>query len=74
MGLVRWLLEKCVLYGFIFAVFYLVGSFFGIIPQPLKDFVNWFASNFWLIVVMVTVLAVCYTVLKLISKGGESSG
>jgi len=73
MGLVRWLLEKCVLYGFIFAVFYLAGSFLGVIPQPLKDFISWLSENFAVIALTVCVLAVCYTVLKLASRGGESS-
>jgi len=71
MGLVKWTLEKCISYAFILVVFYLVGSFFGIVPQPLKDFISWLSENFALIALTICILAVCYTALKLASRGNE---
>jgi hypothetical protein len=68
MGLLRWILEKCVLYGFVFAVFYVIGSFFGIVPEPIKDFVSWLSQNFVFIALTVCVLAVCYTAIRLSSR------
>jgi hypothetical protein len=68
MGLLKWILEKCILYGFIFAVFYVIGSFFGIVPEPIKDFVSWLSQNFVFIALTVCVLAVCYTIIRLSSR------
>jgi hypothetical protein len=72
MGLLRWFLEKCILYGFIFAIFYLIGLTFNIIPQPLKDFISWLSQNFVFIALTICVLAICYTIIRLSSRGGEN--
>jgi hypothetical protein len=68
MGLLRWILEKCVLYGFVFAVFYVIGSFFGIVPEPIENFVSWLSQNFVFIALTVCVLAICYTIIRLSSR------
>jgi hypothetical protein len=73
MGLLKWIVEKIVVYGLVFTFFYIIGQSLGIVPQPLKDFINWFASNFPLIAIMVTVMIICYTALKLSLRRGETN-
>jgi hypothetical protein len=63
--LLKWVLEKVVVYVLILAFFYIVGESLGIVPQGLRDFVSWLSQNFPLIALTLCVLAICYTVLKL---------
>jgi uncharacterized membrane protein YhdT len=67
-GLLRWLIEKLAVYIFIFSIVYVVGELLGVVPKPLKDFVNWFASNFTVIALTLCVLAICYTFIRLSHK------
>jgi hypothetical protein len=48
-----WIIKKAILYGGLFAVFYVIGWGLNIVPQPLKDMVNWFANN-------LSLLAFCF--------------
>jgi hypothetical protein len=68
MGLVRWIVEKVVVYGLVLGIFYIIGQSLGIVPQPLKDFVSWFSENFVFIALTVCVLAICYTIIRLSSR------
>jgi hypothetical protein len=40
MGLVRWIVEKVVVYGLVLGIFYIIGQSLGIVPQPMKCFGN----------------------------------
>jgi hypothetical protein len=76
MGLLRWIVEKLVFSVFVFSILYFMGELLGITPKPLKDFVNWFASNFTVIALTVCVLVICYTFIRLShreEKGGWRS-
>jgi succinate dehydrogenase hydrophobic anchor subunit len=72
MGLVKWILEKIAVYVLVFAFFYIVGESLGIVPQPLKDFVSWLSQNFVIIAFTICVLAVCYAIIRLSSRGEEN--
>ena len=65
MGLSKWLLNKGLFYVFIFAVFYIVGSMLGIIPEPLKKIVEWIANNFLLISFLLVSFMVFLVVMRL---------
>jgi len=71
MGLLRWIVEKLVFSAFVFSILYVLGELAGITPKPLKDFVNWFASNFTVIALTVCVLVICYTFIRLSHKQEE---
>jgi len=71
MGLLKWIVEKLVFSVFVFSVLYALGELAGITPKPLKDFVNWFASNFPVIALTVCILAICYTFIRLSSHKEE---
>jgi hypothetical protein len=76
MGLLKWIVEKLVVYIFIFSIVYVVGELLGVVPKPLKDCVNWFVSNFTVIALTVCVLVICYTFIRLShreEKGGWRS-
>jgi hypothetical protein len=64
MGLLKWLLEKIVIYGVVIVFFYFVGESLGIVPKPLKDMALWVQNNFPYIVFLICVIVVCYTVIK----------
>jgi hypothetical protein len=51
------LVGKFALLGGACLLFYLVGYGFGLVPQPLKDLVNWIADNATLLA-----FAFCFTV------------
>jgi hypothetical protein len=72
MGLLKWIVEKIVVYGLVLGIFYIIGQSLGIVPQPMKDFVAWLSQNFPLIALTICVLAICYTALKL-SRRGETN-
>jgi hypothetical protein len=67
-GLLKWIVEKLVFSVFVFSILYALGELAGITPKPLKDFVNWFASNFTVIALTVCVLVICYTFVRLSHK------
>ena len=71
MGLLKWIVEKLVFSVFVFSILYALGELAGITPKPLKDFVNWFASNFPVIALTVCILAICYTFIRLSSHKEE---
>jgi uncharacterized protein involved in cysteine biosynthesis len=68
MGLLKWIVEKIVVYGLVFAFFYIIGQSLGIVPQPMKDFVAWLSQNFPLIALTICVLAICYTIIRLSTR------
>ena len=61
----KWLFDKGIVYIIAFTMFYLIGSFFGIIPQPVKDFVGWFDRNSAYLIFAACFLMACFTVIKL---------
>jgi len=65
MGLKKWLLNKGLFYIFIFAIFYIIGSVLGIIPEPLKKIVEWIGSNFILITFLLASFMVFLVVMRL---------
>ena len=67
MGLKKWLLNKGLFYIFIFAIFYIIGSVLGIIPEPLKKIVEWIANNFLLISILAMFTMGFVILLKLLS-------
>jgi len=70
-GLLKWIVEKLVFSVFVFSILCVLGELAGITPKPLKDFVNWFASNFPVIALTVCILAICYTFIRLSSHKEE---
>jgi len=52
-------------YVFIFAIFYIIGSMLGIIPEPLKKIVEWIGSNFMLITFLLVSFMVFLVVMRL---------
>ena len=72
MGLKKWLLNKGLFYIFIFAIFYIIGSMLGIIPEPLKKIVEWIANNFVLISILLVSSMAFWIMLRLTSKTKRS--
>lgn len=55
-----------------FVIFYLIGSSFNIIPQPIQDAVSWGAENFTTIAVTVCFLSALLIVERILNrKQGE---
>jgi type IV secretory pathway VirB2 component (pilin) len=71
MGLLKWLLEKIVIYGIVITFFYFIGESIGIVPKPLKDLATWVQTNFPYIVFLICVIVVCYTIIRISSSRVE---
>jgi uncharacterized membrane protein YhdT len=64
----RWLFEKGVVTIIVMILIYCIGSFFNIVPQPMKDFLTWFDQNTPMIFFAICFLAACFVVVKVKGK------
>lgn len=51
-----------------FAIFYLIGASFNIVPQPIQDAISWTSGNFTTIAVMVCFLSALLIVERILNR------
>lgn len=62
-----WVLKNFLIYGLAFVIFYCIGWGLGIIPQPLKDAIQWFADNFGIIAFLLCFTLGAIIIFKILS-------
>ena len=68
MGLSSWVLKKLVWTVLAFVAVYLTASAFGLLPDSMKQTVDWFGNNFETIAFAGCFVIGCYTILKFLNR------